>query len=104
MSEELLKCFFEEHPLASFSVNLAKNLSVKGVKVNFFTFYPKRKKIRKQGVKVSYFPLSKLFWVLPTGQLKEDLRKRIFHPWLLKTIKKNRTDCLHVNIGASLLT
>jgi len=78
---------------------LAKALSAIGVNVNFLTWQPKKKKLKKQGVNVRYFPLSKLIWIMP-GRTKKNIKRHIFYPWLLKTLKNEDIKVLHVNVAS----
>jgi len=95
-----LNVFFQEHALLSYTANLAKTLSAIGVNVNLCTMQPKRKKLKKQGVNVRHFPLSKLIWILPKGRNRKIIERYTLNPWLLKTIKNGGIEVLHVNFAS----
>jgi len=95
-----LNVFFQEHALSSYTANLAKALSAIGVNIDLFTMQPKRKNLKKQGVNVRYFPLSKLIWILPKGGKRKTVERYILHPWLLKTIKNGDINVLHMNFAS----
>jgi glycosyltransferase involved in cell wall biosynthesis len=94
-----LNVFFQEHALLSYTGNLVKSLSAIGVNVNLFTMQPKRKKLKKQGVNVRLFPLSKLIWILPKGRNRKIIERYTLHPWFLKTVKNVGTEVLHLNFA-----
>lgn len=92
---------FQEHALTSYTANLAKALSSTGVNVNLFTVQPNRKKLKKQGVSVRHFPLSKLIWIVPKGRKRKVVERRILNPWFLKTVKTCDIDVLHTNFAST---
>ena len=79
---------------------MTKALSATGVNVNLFTMQPKRKKLKKEGVKVKHFPLSKLIWIMPNERNKKIIEDHVCYPWLLKTIKNQDIRVLHLNIAS----
>jgi glycosyltransferase involved in cell wall biosynthesis len=95
-----LNVFFQEHALSSYTANLAKALSAVGVNVNLFTMQPKLRNLKKQGVNVRHFPLSKLVWLMPNDRTRKIIERHIFQPWLLKTVKNEGIKILHVNIAS----
>jgi len=98
--EGKLNVLFQEHTLSSYTNSLTKALSATGVNVNLFTMQPKRKKLKKEGVKVKHFPLSKLIWIMPNERNKKIIEGHVCYPWLLKTIKNQDIRVLHLNVAS----
>ena len=95
-----LNVFFQEHALSSYTTNLTKALSAIGINVNLFTMRPKLKKLKKQGVNVRYFPLSKLIWIMPSDRKGKIIERHVGYRWLLKTVKNENIKVLHVNVAS----
>jgi len=98
--EDKLNVLFQEHSLSTYTNSLIKALSATGVNVNLFTMQPKRKKLKNEGVKVKYFPLSKLIWIMPNERNKKIIEDHVYYPWLLKTIKNQEIRVLHLNVAS----
>jgi len=88
-----LNVFFQEHTLSSYSVALTKALSAKGVNINLFTI---KRKLKKQGVNVKYFPLSKLMW-----GLGRKIINGCMYSWLLKNIENSNVRVFHINVASN---